>query len=353
MDPHQHVLLAGHVALHQGQVLLAVEQALVAVGREVARAGGQVHGGHLPHQLLGAPAVADEVGHRDHLEAVALAVRHQVGHPGHGAVVVHDLADDPGRDAVRPGGPDRRPPRSARPGRARRPGRATRGNTWPGCTRSSGRLCRVDGHLDGARPVGRGDARGHALAGLDGDGEGRAEAGLVGPRHGVQAAASPRALGVMRQADQAPAVQGHEVDRLGRDELGRHGQVALVLPVFVVDDHHHAAALDLLQGLLDGGEVRSLSHDVLPGWLGRPSQHLVFAPHANPCSRSSSSVKTAAATRSAEPAPTPGMLAPARASVAQRLQCPQDVAGQHVGLQVHPHARLHRSAAWSPAECAG
>ncbi len=37
MHPHQHVLLTGHVSLHQGQVLLAVEQALVAVGRELTR----------------------------------------------------------------------------------------------------------------------------------------------------------------------------------------------------------------------------------------------------------------------------------------------------------------------------
>ena len=36
VHPHQHVLLAGHVALDQGQVLLAVEQALVAVGHELA-----------------------------------------------------------------------------------------------------------------------------------------------------------------------------------------------------------------------------------------------------------------------------------------------------------------------------
>ncbi len=42
-----------------------------------------------------------------------------------------------------------------------------------------------------------------------------------------------------RQADQATAIAGHEVDGLGRDLGRRHGQVALVLAVLVVHDHNH------------------------------------------------------------------------------------------------------------------
>ena len=41
-------------------------------------------------------AVADQVGHRDHLQVVADAEFHQLGHARHGAVVVHDFADDAG-----------------------------------------------------------------------------------------------------------------------------------------------------------------------------------------------------------------------------------------------------------------
>ena len=37
-------------------------------------------------------------------------------------------------------------------------------------------------------------------------------------------------------------MHGHEVDGLGRDLLGGHGEVALVLAVLVVDDHDHAPA---------------------------------------------------------------------------------------------------------------
>ena len=44
-----------------------------------------------------------------------------------------------------------------------------------------------------------------------------------------------------RQADEAAAVAGHEVDRLGRHLLGRDREVALVLAVLVVDDDDHLA----------------------------------------------------------------------------------------------------------------
>ena len=44
-----------------------------------------------------------------------------------------------------------------------------------------------------------------------------------------------------READEAAAVGGHEVDVLGRDGLGRHAEVALVLAVLVVDEDDHAA----------------------------------------------------------------------------------------------------------------
>ena len=50
-----------------------------------------------------------------------------------------------------------------------------------------------------------------------------------------------------RQADQAAAVLGHEVDGLGRDLLGGHGQVALVLAVLVVDEDDHLAGADVVE----------------------------------------------------------------------------------------------------------
>ncbi len=60
------------------------------------------------------------------------------------------------------------------------------------------------------------------------------------------------ALRRQRQADQPASLLRHEVDRLGRRELGGEDQVALVLAVLAVADHHHPAAPDLVEGLLDG-----------------------------------------------------------------------------------------------------
>src|SRR4029453_16982639 len=64
------------------------------------------------------------------------------------------------------------------------------------------------------------------------------------------------ALGREREADQPASVLGHEVDRVGRDELGGDREAALVLAVLVVDDDDHLALADVLDRLLDGGERR-------------------------------------------------------------------------------------------------
>ena len=52
---------------------------------------------------------------------------------------------------------------------------------------------------------------------------------------------------------------GHEVDRLGRCELGRDRQVALVLAVGRVDDDDELALADVLDRILDRGEALVVS----------------------------------------------------------------------------------------------
>ena len=83
-------------------------------------------------------------------------------------------------------------------------------------------------------------------------------AGAVGLGHQRQAELfDPPA--VHRQADQAAGEAGHEVDRIGRRELGGDDEVALVLPVLVIDQDEHAAAPRLLDQLLGrGDEVREV-----------------------------------------------------------------------------------------------
>ena len=59
-----------------------------------------------------------------------------------------------------------------------------------------------------------------------------------------------------RQADEAAAVAGHEVDGLGSDVLGGQGQIALVLTVLIVDHNDHATCLDFGYGAGNVGERR-------------------------------------------------------------------------------------------------
>src|SRR3954464_8444504 len=64
-------------------------------------------------------------------------------------------------------------------------------------------------------------------------------------------------------------MRGHEVDVVGADELRGHDEVALVLAVLVVHDDDHASRGDLLQRLLDGGEIRRLRAQRLTGFPRR------------------------------------------------------------------------------------
>jgi hypothetical protein len=58
-----------------------------------------------------------------------------------------------------------------------------------------------------------------------------------------------------RQADQAAGMAGHEVDRLGGRELRRDHEVALVLPVLVIDQDEHPAGPRLLDDLRGRREI--------------------------------------------------------------------------------------------------
>ena len=109
----------------------------------------------------------------------------------------------------------------------------------------------VDGRGDGAGAVVRGDAGGDAFAGFDRNGEGRAVARLVLARHVLEAQLVGALLG-QRQADQAAAVLGHEVDGVGRGHLRGDDQIALVLAVLGIDQDDHAAVAQIVDDLGDG-----------------------------------------------------------------------------------------------------
>ena len=98
-----------------------------------------------------------------------------------------------------------------------------------------------------------GDARGDPAGGVDGDGELGALRLPVVADHQLQAN-GVAALASHRKADQAAAIAGHEVDRLRRRVRRRHDEIAFVLAVLVVDEHHHVPVPEFGDELAGGIE---------------------------------------------------------------------------------------------------
>ena len=92
----------------------------------------------------------------------------------------------------------------------------------------------------------------------------------VDPRHRLQAELVDPLL-AQRQADQAAAVPGHEVDRVGRRHLRRNDQVALILPVVVVDQDEHPPVARLVDDRL--GADQHLLHPAIEQLL-EPHQRI-------------------------------------------------------------------------------
>ena len=86
---------------------------------------------------------------------------------------------------------------------------------------------------------------------IDGDGEGRAQLAVLWSTWGCSCSLSHRSRG-QGQADHAAGVLDHEVDRLGRDLLGRDDEVALVLAVFIIDQDDHLAGLEVFEDFGNG-----------------------------------------------------------------------------------------------------
>src|SRR5690606_964628 len=124
---------------------------------------------------------------------------------------------------------------------------------------------RVGQQADGVRPVGRGDTGGHALPRVHGHGVGGAALVLVLVVHRRQVEPVGVRLG-QRHADVAGGVPDHEGQQFGCGLLGREDQIALVLPVLVVDDDHELARGDVRDGPLDRREtfLRRLAVHGLP-----------------------------------------------------------------------------------------
>jgi hypothetical protein len=171
MHTYKHVGLACHVAFYQRHMVLVIDQRAVADRDELTEGGRQRGRDHPLDQLVVLAAIGNELGDRNHLQAVPLAIRLEVSDPGHAAVVVHDLADHPRRD-------EPREPRQVdsslgltHPLEHAAQARLERENVT-GLYQVARRRAGIDRHLDRARPIVGGDTGGHALARFDRNGEG-------------------------------------------------------------------------------------------------------------------------------------------------------------------------------------
>jgi hypothetical protein len=64
------------------------------------------------------------------------------------------------------------------------------------------------------------------------------------------------------EANKPATVLGHEVDCFRSDHFRRHGEVALILAVFIIDNHNHSPSANLLDGSLDVSKRRVSVHEM-------------------------------------------------------------------------------------------
>ena len=93
--------------------------------------------------------------------------------------------------------------------------------------------------LHGARAVGCGNTGGHTLCRFDRRGEGGPLFVTVARSHGRQLQVFA-ALAGKGEADQPPAIAGHEVDRVRSDMVCSQYQITFVFAILFVDKNHDA-----------------------------------------------------------------------------------------------------------------
>ena len=244
MDAHQCLLVRDDVALDEREMRRVGE--LVAEHRHLERAATGVNGtiADALDQPLVLRAIVDEVGDRADFQAMLLGERDQVGQSRHRTVVAQDLADHRRRRE-----PGQRGEIAASLG-------VTGAHEHAAFLRHDrknmtglddvGRLrAGRDSDLDRPCAIRRRDARGDARSSLDRDGEIRPVDRLVVIRHRRQVELPAARFGEC-QADETAGVLRHEVDRLGRHEVGAEHQIAFILAILLVDEDDHASCLELV-----------------------------------------------------------------------------------------------------------
>src|SRR5581483_9527384 len=99
MHADQYGLVPSQIAPNQCNVRFAsLDFAFVSDYAKLAFRGSDHGLTHSMHITFVLHPVSNQLGNREHLEAVSLTELGQVGDPGHGSVVAHDFADHAGRD---------------------------------------------------------------------------------------------------------------------------------------------------------------------------------------------------------------------------------------------------------------
>jgi len=118
----------------------------------------------------------------------------------------------------------------------------------------------IDGRKDSDGAIGGANSRSDADARVHRFRESSAVNGSVDWRHEREVELIAALLGE-RKANQAAAMLGHEIDSVGRDFFGGHGEVAFVFAVLIVNEDDHVSLADIFDGFFDGGEhFRFFSH---------------------------------------------------------------------------------------------
>ena len=257
MHAHQHrrwIHPFVHVALHQRHVRVGRGVAFIGDDAERAVLRGHVRFGHAAHGKLAVPdVVADDVTDGRNVQTVFFRKGFQIVHAGHGTVFLENLAQhrrrthsgEAGKIGARFG--DAHAGEHAPLPRAQRkhvPGRDDVVRT--GVFRH--------GRADGGGAVRRGNARGHALARLDGHRERRLTSRAV-RRHERQI----QPVGHVRrkcQTHQSAGVTRHEVHGFGVHLFGGHDQMSAAFAIVVIHHDDHPAVADVVDSLFNGAKRR-------------------------------------------------------------------------------------------------
>ncbi len=262
VHPHEHRLVAGHVTAHECQMGLAVERALERVTAEVAPHRGHARVGDVFDELFVAESVPHQVGDRDEPQAVLVRESAQVVAACHLAAVEDQFAQHAGgRASGEAGEVD---------GGLGVAG-ALQHTALAGAQREDvpGSIERPCAEVDVGEspqrggPVARRDAGRGALGEIDADGESSAvRLGVLRRHHHRRQIEIVAAFTGETHADHPGRVPHEERERLGCGGVGGHDQVAFVLAVLVVRDHHDLTAGDGGDRVLDG--VESHGHCAAP-----------------------------------------------------------------------------------------